>query len=94
MMVQLLGLVFVLRALLTGAGARWFLAVPAYLSGMASSALVTAVFPALIGGQAALAWAAQGVAIGLPGIVILVLINWLAQRYYPPDAAGGGPIAA
>jgi hypothetical protein len=48
----------------------------------------------LIGGGAALAWAAQGVVIGAPGIAILVFINWLVLRYYPPGPAGGGPLAA
>lgn len=94
MMVQLLGFVFTLRMLLRGIGARWYLAVPAYFSGMAVSVLVTAVFPALIGGQAALGSAVQSVAMGLPGIAILVLINWLVVRHYPPGANGGGPIAA
>jgi hypothetical protein len=94
MMIQLLGFVVVLRALLAGVGARWFLAAPAYFSGLAASAVATAFFPTLIGGRAALAWAAQSAAIGLPGIAILVLINWLALRYYPPGAAGSGPIAA
>jgi hypothetical protein len=32
--------------------------------------------------------------VGAPGIAILVLINWLALRYYPPGPAGGGPVAA
>jgi hypothetical protein len=94
MMVQLLGFVFTLRILLTSLGARWFLAAPAYFSGMAASVLTAAVFPALIGGQAALTWAAKSTVIGLPGIVILVLINWLVLQYYPPGPAGGGPSAA
>lgn len=94
MMVQLLGFVYVLRTLLTGMGAHWFLAAPAYFSGLAASVLATGIFPALIGGRAALAWAAQSVAIGLPGIAILLLLNWLALRHYPPGAGGGGPIAA
>jgi hypothetical protein len=94
MMVQLLGFVFTLRILLRGIGARWFLAAPAYLSCMAASVLLTAVFPALIGGQPALAAAARSVTMGLPGIAILVLINWLVLRFYPPGASGGGPIAA
>jgi hypothetical protein len=87
MMIQLLGFVIVLRTLLAGVGARWFLAAPAYFSGLAVSAVATALVPALIGGQTALAWAAQSAAIGLPGIAILVLINWLALRHYPPGAA-------
>jgi hypothetical protein len=94
MVVELLGFVFVLRLLLAGVGARWFLAVLAYFAGMTAAVLVTAAFPVLIGGQAALAWAAQSVVIGLPGLAILALINWLALRFYPPGAAGGGPVAA
>ncbi|MDD2763202.1 MAG: hypothetical protein PHE83_04405 [Opitutaceae bacterium] len=94
MMVELSGFVFVLRALLSGVGARWYLAAPAYFAGKAAALLGAAFFPALIGGHAALNWAAQSVVIGAPGITILVLINWLALRHYPPGAAGGGPAAA
>jgi hypothetical protein len=94
MVVELLGFVFVLRFLLARVGARWFLAAPAYFAGMAAAVLVTAIVPDLIEGRAALAWAAQSVVIGLPGVAILVLINWLALRFYPPGAAGGGPLAA
>jgi hypothetical protein len=94
MMAQLLVFVFTLRVLLTGLGPWWFLAAPAYFAGLAASAVVAALFPALIGGQAALTWAARSVAIGLPGIAILVLINWLVLHYYPPGPAGGGPKAA
>jgi hypothetical protein len=94
MVVELLGFVFVLRILLARVGARWFLAAPAYLASMAAAVLVTAVFPDLIEGRAALAWVAQSVVIGLPGVAILVLINWLALRFYPPGAAGSGPVAA
>jgi hypothetical protein len=93
-MLQLLVFVFVLRALLTRVGSRWFLAAPAFLSGMAAAALATAIFPALIGGRPALEWAAQSVVIGLPGIAVLVLINWLAVRYYPSGPTGGGPVGA
>ena len=75
-------------------GARWFLAAPAYFSGKIAAVMVAAFFPVLIGGGAALAWAAQSVVIGAPGIAILVLINWLVLRYYPPGPAGGGPVAA
>ena len=88
MTVQLLGFVVVLRALLAGGGAHWYLAAPAYLAGVAVSTVVAAFFPALIGGQAAFAWATRSVVIGLPGIAILVLINWLVLRHYPPGAAG------
>ena len=91
MTIELLGFVLVLRVLLAAAGARWYLAAPAYFSGKTAAVLATAFFPALIGGHAALAWAAQGMAIGVPGIAILVLINWLVLRNYPP---GAGPVAA
>jgi len=94
MMVQLLVFVFALGALRARIGARWFLAAAAYFFAMAAAVLATAVFPDLIHGRPALAWAAQSVAVGLPGIAILVLINWLALRSYPPGAAGGGPSAA
>ena len=94
MMVQLLVFVLTLRMLLTRLGAHWLLALPAFFCGLAAAALVTAVFPALIGGQASLAWATQSVALGLPGIGILILISWLALRHYPPGVAGGPPTAA
>jgi hypothetical protein len=94
MMVELLTFVLVIRLLVAAVDARWFLAAPAYLSGKIAAAALVTLFPALVGGGAALAWAAQGAIIGAPGIAILVLINSLALRYYPPGAPGGGPIAA
>jgi hypothetical protein len=94
MMVELSGFVLVLRFLLAGMGARWFLAAPAYLSGKIAAVVAAALFPALIGGRAAFAWASQSVAAAAPGIAILVLINWLVVRYYPPGPSGGGPVAA
>jgi uncharacterized membrane protein len=94
MMVQLLVFVFALRAMVIGFGARCSLAALAYFSGLAAAVLTTMAFPALIGGQAALTWAAQSVTLGLPGIALLVLISWLALRYYPPGAGGGPPVAA
>jgi hypothetical protein len=86
-MVELAGFVLVVRGLLAGVGPQWYLAAPAYLAGMAAAAVVTFCFPALIGGRPALAWAAQCVMTGEPGIVILLVINWLALRFYPPGAA-------
>jgi hypothetical protein len=94
MMVELLGFVLGLRFLLTEVGAHWFLAAPAFLSGKIAAVAAATLFPALIGGRAALGWAAQSVVVGVPGIAILVLINWLALRHYPPGPAGGGPVAA
>lgn len=94
MMVELLGFVLALRFLMAQVGARWFLAAPAYFSGKIAAVLMVTFSPALIGGGAALAWAAQSVVIGAPGIAILVLINWLVLRYYPPAPGGGGPVSA
>ena len=72
MTIELLGFVLVLRVLLAAAGARWYLAAPAYFSGKTAAMLATAFFPALISGQAAPAWAAQSVAIGVPSQLNLV----------------------
>lgn len=94
MTIQLVVFVGGLRALLAGFGARWFLAVPAYVACVLAALLVTALFPALIGGRPALAWASQGFVTGLPGVAVLVLINWLAIRHGPADGSGGGPVAA
>jgi hypothetical protein len=91
MTVELVVFVLAMRALLARAGLRWYLAAPAFLVCKAGSALAVAAFPALIGGREAMRWAVQGIAIGLPGIAILILINWLVLRFYPPGAAGGGP---
>jgi hypothetical protein len=95
MTVQLITFVFVLRALLTGLGPRWYLAAPAYLGSLLAAALVVALFPALVGGRAAVEWAVSTIRIGLPGIAILVLINWLVIRSYPsgPGPGDGGPLA-
>jgi len=86
-MVELSGFVLVVRVLLVGVRPRWYLAAPAYLAGMAAAAMVTGLFPVLIGGRPALAWAAQGIVTGEPGIGILLVINWLALRFYPPGGA-------
>jgi hypothetical protein len=94
MTIELLVFVAALQALLARVRPHGFLAAPAFFVGMAAATAAAALFPALIGGHAALAWAAQSVAIGIPGIAILVLINVLALRYHPPGASGGGPAAA
>ena len=94
MMVELLALVLVFRLLMTEIGARWFLAAPAYSAGKIAAVMVATIFPTLIGGGAAAAWAVRCVVIGAPGIAILVLINWLVLRYYPPGPEGGGPVSA
>jgi hypothetical protein len=85
-MVELSGFVLVVRLLLAGVGPRWYLAAPAYLAGMVAAAVVAGLFPALIGGRPALAWAARCIVTGEPGIVILLAINWLVLRFYPPGA--------
>ncbi len=94
MMVQLVVFVVMIRLMLKGVGAQWFLAALAYFTCLAASVLLVAAFPALIGGQPVLAYAVNSVSMGLPGIAILVLINWLVVRYYPPGHDGNGPIAA
>jgi hypothetical protein len=86
-MVELAGFVLVVRLLLAGVGPRWYLAAPAYLAGMAAAVVLAGLFPALIGGRPALAWAAHCVVTGEPGIAILLGINWLALRYHPPGGA-------
>ena len=87
LMVELLGFVLVFRFQVGQVGARWFLAAPAYFAGKIAAMVVAGFLPALIGGGAAPAWAARGIVIGVPGIAILVLINWLAVRHYPPGGA-------
>lgn len=94
MTIQLLVFVFSLRALLRGMGPRWYFAAPAFLASVVVAALAVGIFPALIGGRGAGIWAVQGVVTGLPGMAILVLINWLVLRTYPSGPAGGGPRAA
>ena len=94
MMVELLGFVFVFQFMMAEVGARWFLAVPAYFSGKIAAVTVGVFFPELIGRGNAGAWAAQSVVTAAPGIAILVLINWLVLRYYPPGPEGGGSVSA
>ncbi|MSU66077.1 MAG: hypothetical protein EXS38_08280 [Opitutus sp.] len=93
MTLQLLTFVGVLRALLARLGSRWFLAAPAYVGCVMVGALTVALFPGLIGGRAPMPWAAQGFVASWPGLVALVLINWLATRFGPTDRSGGGPAA-
>jgi hypothetical protein len=54
---------------------------------MAAAALVVGLLPFLIAGRPALVWTAQCIVTGEPGIVILLVINWLALSFYPPGAA-------
>lgn len=93
-MLELLVFVLALRGLLTRAGSRWYLAAPAYLAGMLAAAVAVAVHPAFTGGRPAVPWLADTVALGLPGLAILVLINWLVVRTYPQGGNGGGPLAS
>lgn len=93
MTVQLLVFVLCLRLMLARLGLRWFLAAPAYFGAMVATTLVMAVFPELIGSRPVIAWLAQSITIGLPGVGVLLLINVLVMRCYPPGS-GGGPAAA
>jgi hypothetical protein len=92
--IQLLGFVVVVRLLLSRAGLRWFMAIPAYLAGMGAALLAALVFPALIGGRPPLDWLVQSVVRSLPGVGVLVLITCLVLRFYPPSGKGGGPATA
>lgn len=94
MTLQLVVFVAALRALLAPLGPRWYLAAPAYLLGLAASVLAAAVFPELIGSRPVLPWAAGTLTMALPGIAVLLLINWLALRVFPSGGAGGGPATA
>jgi len=91
MSLQLLVFVAVVRVLLARVGPRWFLAAPAFLACMAAAALAAAAVPRLIDGRDALAWASASVLTGIPGLFILVGINWMVLRFYPPGGQGGGP---
>jgi|GEM_PF-1237113 len=93
MTMELLVFVLSMRAMLARAGACWFLAAPAYVACVAAAALGAAAFPVLIGGRGSLEWAVQSVATGMPGIAILLLINWLVLRHYPPVAGDGARLA-
>ena len=88
---QLVVFVVAMRAMLARVAPHWFLVVSAFLLCIAASALAAAVFPAAIGGREPLAWALQNVSTGLPGLGVLLLINWLVHRYYTTGGQGGGP---
>lgn len=94
LMIHLLVFVTVSRLLLSQSGDKGFIAVPAYLAGLAVATLVAAVIPALVGGHDALPWALGGLAIGWPGGAILGLINWFVARSFAPGSGDGGPMAA
>lgn len=94
MMLQLLVFVGALRLLTKSMGLRWFLAAPAYLLGLGASLLLLVFFPDLNNGRPVVAWAMNTVTMALPGIAILVFINWLIFRQLPGGRDGGGPVAA
>lgn len=94
MMLQLLVFVAALQLMLRRFGPRWFLAAPAYTLGLAASVLLIAVLPDLNGGRPLLAWATGTVTMALPGLAILVFINWLVFRQFPGGRGGTGPVAA
>ncbi len=91
---ELVVFVGVILLLIRRYGARWFLAAPAYLACMVVAAALVAVLPGLIRGAPALPWLVQVVQTGLPGVAIMLLINWLAVRHYPTGGDGQGPAAA
>ncbi len=92
--VQLLVFVLTLWGLLARGGGRWWLAIPAYLAGLTFIVLLAAAFPGILGNRPPLTWAVQTVVMGLPGLAVLTLINWLAVRHYPTGSDGQGPAAA
>jgi hypothetical protein len=94
MTVQLLVFVAVVRLSRAKFGPHWFLAAPGYVLGVAASVMLITAFPDLIGGRPVLAWASGVVTTALPGIAILVLINWLALRFSSSGSGGDGPVAA
>jgi hypothetical protein len=94
MTVQLLTFVAALRWFLANAKARWFLAVPAYAACMGMAALIGAMFPETIGNKAVAGWLFNTVTTALPGVAILVAINWLTVRNYPTGSDGSGPMTA
>jgi hypothetical protein len=94
MMAELLGFVIALRLLLLKAGARWYFAAPAFLCGKIVALAIIQLFPSLIAGRSSAEWAVQSTILGAPGVAVLLLINWLVLRFYPPSSNGDGPIAA
>lgn len=94
MNLQLLTFVVLLRWLLARFGPRWFLAAPAYFLCMLVAAAAGALRPELINGAPALAWYLRVVTMGLPGVGIFLLINWLAVTFYPGEGNDSGPVAA
>ncbi len=93
MTIQLLVFVGTLRGLLTWTPVRHVAALPAYAAAMLVATGMVALWPELGRGAPALAWVGRAVTMAWPGVLILVLINWLALRAYPPHR-GDGPLAA
>jgi hypothetical protein len=94
MTVELTGFAVVLRLLLARHGLQWWFAVPAFVAGKLVATALVALAPGLIGGRAALAWAVQSSATGLPGVAILVGLTLLVAKLYPGAGGGGGPATA
>lgn len=96
MTLQLASFVVFVRLLLRRLGPRWFLAAPAYVAALALSAVVAALFPAMISGRSAAGWFVQTLAMGLPGVGVMLLLNWFVVRSYPTGSGdgGNGPLAA
>jgi hypothetical protein len=90
---QLIVFVLVVQLLMRRLGPRWYLALPAFLTSFAAALFLVTTAPALVDNRPVLAWAVQSFVIGLPGVAVLLLINWLVVRNYPSDS-GGGPMAA
>jgi hypothetical protein len=93
MMAELLAFVGTMRTLQNWLGGRAFLALGAFAVAKAASLILAFIVPALIGGRPVLPWTVDSIVLGAPGIAILVGINWLALRSYPPGS-GHGPLAA
>ena len=64
-------------------GRAWFLALPAFATCMLVAASLGAFLPQLLGGAAALAWLQRNALLAPPGVGAMLLITWLANRFYP-----------
>jgi hypothetical protein len=94
MSLELLVFVLGVSTLLARLGPRWFLPLPAYAAGKAATVIAAALLPALIGGRPLVAWVANALVQGLPGLAILVVLTLLVLRFYPPNSSGHGPATA
>lgn len=89
---QLLVFVTAIHLAMARVGQRWFLALPAYVLGLLAAVILASAAPGLISHRPVVGWAIQTLTIGMPGIAILTLINWLVVRNYP--SGPHGPAAA